>query len=66
MLIPDIFLDTSALFSGIWSETGGARMLLKLGEATAIKLSVSSIDKIIGEFQDHLGLSNAGIIKKAR
>lgn len=42
MHIPDIFLDTSALFSGIWSETGGARMLLKLGEARAIKLSVSS------------------------
>jgi predicted nucleic acid-binding protein len=42
MLVPDIFLDTSALFSGIWSETGGARMLLKLGEAQAIKLHVSS------------------------
>ena len=39
---PDIFLDTSALFSGIWSATGGARMLLKLGEAHAVKLSVSS------------------------
>ncbi len=42
MLIPDIFLDTSALFSGIWSATGGARMLLKLGEAQAINLFVSS------------------------
>ncbi len=42
MQIPDIFLDTSALFSGIWSATGGARMLLKLGEAHAVKLSVSS------------------------
>ncbi len=40
--IPDIFLDTSALFSGIWSTTGGARMLLKLGEAQAINLCVSS------------------------
>jgi predicted nucleic acid-binding protein len=42
MPIPDVFLDTSALFSGIWSATGGARMLLKLGEAGAIKLFVSS------------------------
>ena len=42
MQIPDIFLDTSALFSGIWSATGGARMLLKLGETQAVKLSVSS------------------------
>lgn len=43
MQIPDIFLDISALFSGIWSATGGARMLLKLGEAHAVKLSVSSL-----------------------
>jgi predicted nucleic acid-binding protein len=42
MRIPDIFLDTSALFSGIWSAAGGARMLLKLGEAQAMKLHVSS------------------------
>jgi predicted nucleic acid-binding protein len=42
MPIPDVFLDTSALFAGIWSATGGARMLLKLGEAQAVKLVVSS------------------------
>lgn len=42
MRIPDIFLDTSALFAGIWSATGGARMLLKLGEVQAVKLYVSS------------------------
>jgi predicted nucleic acid-binding protein len=40
--IPDIFLDTSALFASIWSATGGARMLLKLGEAGVIRLQVSS------------------------
>jgi len=40
--IPDIFLDTSALFAGIWSATGGGRMLLKLGEAGAVRLLVSS------------------------
>ena len=35
------FLDTSALFAGIWSVEGGARMILKLGEAGAIRLLVS-------------------------
>lgn len=42
MQTPDIFLDTSALFSGIWSATGGTRMLLRLGETQTIRLSVSS------------------------
>lgn len=37
-----VFLDTSALFAGIWSATGGGRMLLKLGEVKAVKLFVSS------------------------
>jgi predicted nucleic acid-binding protein len=37
-----VFLDTSAFFAGIWSATGGARMLLKLGETGAIQLLVSS------------------------
>jgi len=36
-----VFLDTSALFAGIWSATGGGRMILKLGEAEAIRLLVS-------------------------
>jgi predicted nucleic acid-binding protein len=35
------FLDTSALFAGIWSAEGGARMILKLGEARAIRLLIS-------------------------
>ncbi|MEA3408276.1 MAG: PIN domain-containing protein [Chloroflexota bacterium] len=33
-----VFLDTSALFSGVHPETGGARLILKLGEAGAIQL----------------------------
>ncbi|GAB4432189.1 MAG: hypothetical protein Fur0044_29720 [Anaerolineae bacterium] len=37
-----VFLDTSALFAGIWSAEGGARMILKLGEAGAVSLLVSS------------------------
>jgi predicted nucleic acid-binding protein len=36
-----VFLDTSALFAGIWSAEGGGRMILKLGEAEAIRLLVS-------------------------
>ena len=35
------FLDTSALFAAIWSEEGGGRMLLRLGEAGAVQIVVS-------------------------
>lgn len=35
------FLDTSALFAAVWSDQGGARMILKLGEAGAVTLLVS-------------------------
>jgi predicted nucleic acid-binding protein len=38
---PRVFLDTSALFAGIWSREGGGRMVLKLGEAGAVRLLVS-------------------------
>ncbi|MBW8010362.1 MAG: PIN domain-containing protein [Chloroflexi bacterium] len=37
------FLDTSALFSVIWPAEGGARMILRLSEAGAINLLVSSL-----------------------
>ncbi|MDX1417913.1 MAG: PIN domain-containing protein [Candidatus Promineifilaceae bacterium] len=40
--IPDLFLDTSVVFAGIWSPSGGARKLLKLGEVHALNLWVSS------------------------
>lgn len=40
---PDVFLDTSALVAGIWSDAGGARALLRLGEAGAIRLLVSGL-----------------------
>jgi len=36
-----VFLDTSALFAGIWSSEGGARMILMLGESGIISLLVS-------------------------
>lgn len=33
-----VFLDTSVLFAAAHSETGGARLILKLGEAGAVSL----------------------------
>jgi len=47
---PRLFLDTSALFAGIWSAEGGARMLLKLGEAGVVELLVSS--QVLGEIEE--------------
>jgi predicted nucleic acid-binding protein len=47
-----VFLDTSALFAGIWSAEGGARMILKLGEAGAIRLWVSS--QVLREIEEVL------------
>jgi len=35
------FLDTHTLTAGIWSETGGAREVLRLGELRAIQVCVS-------------------------
>ena len=34
------FLDTSAMFAAVWSEEGGGRMVLRLGEAGAVRLVV--------------------------
>jgi predicted nucleic acid-binding protein len=36
-----VFLDSSALYAGIISEAGGARVLLNLGEAGAVQLIAS-------------------------
>ncbi|NPA91738.1 MAG: PIN domain-containing protein [Chloroflexi bacterium] len=54
-----VFLDTSALFAGIWSEKGGARAILKLGEIAAICLLVSpqviaEIDAVLRRKAPHL------------
>lgn len=40
MIVERVFLDTSALFAAVLSETGGARQLLKLGEADVLALWV--------------------------
>jgi predicted nucleic acid-binding protein len=47
-----VFLDTSALFAGIWSSEGGARLILKLGEAEVIHIAVSS--QVLTEIDDVL------------
>lgn len=35
-----VFLDSSVLFAAVWSESGGSRLILKLGEAGALSLWV--------------------------
>jgi predicted nucleic acid-binding protein len=47
-----VFLDTSALFAGIWSGEGGARLLLKLGEAEVLHIVLSS--QVLAEIDDVL------------
>jgi predicted nucleic acid-binding protein len=37
---PRVFLDTSVVFAGVLSETGGARLILKLGEAGLVHLVI--------------------------
>lgn len=49
---PKIFLDTSALFSAIWSDSGGGRLILKLGEAGLIQILVGS--QVLSEISDVL------------
>lgn len=39
----DIFLDSSALFAGIWSAQGGARQILQLGEVGVFAIHVSKL-----------------------
>ena len=44
---PRVFLDTSVLFAAVWSESGGSRLILKLGEAGAVALWVGPT--VLGE-----------------
>lgn len=45
-------MDTSALFAGIWSDTGGSRQILRLGEADVIRLSVG--ERVLDELESTL------------
>lgn len=47
-----VFLDTSALFAGIWSSSGGSRMVLKLGESGSIQLLASA--QVLQEIENAL------------
>jgi predicted nucleic acid-binding protein len=49
---PELFLDSSALFSGVFSPVGAARALLLLGEAKVIGLTVS--EQVITETEQTL------------
>jgi len=54
-----VFLDASALFSGIWSAEGGARLIFKLGEAGAIQIVsgrhvLTEIESVIQRKAPHL------------
>ena len=49
---PRIFLDTSAIFTGIWSAIGGARLILNLGEAGALQVVISQ--QVLHELEDVL------------
>lgn len=40
MSLPSVFMDTSALFAGVFSPAGGARALLRLAELDALSLWV--------------------------
>ncbi|RPH55889.1 MAG: PIN domain-containing protein [Chloroflexi bacterium] len=49
---PKVFLDTSALFAGVWSGAGGARQILKLAEAGLLTVSVSP--QVLAEIENNL------------
>ena len=47
MAKPEVFLDSSALFAAVWSDQGGGRELLRLGEAGIVHIVVS--DQVLCE-----------------
>jgi predicted nucleic acid-binding protein len=49
---PEAFLDTSALFAGVWSEVGGARQVLRLAEAGLVTVIVSP--QVLTEIENNL------------
>ncbi len=40
-MVARIFLDTSALIAAVFSDSGGARMILRFGEASAVSVCAS-------------------------
>jgi predicted nucleic acid-binding protein len=66
-----VFLDTSALFAGIWSAEGGVRMILKLGEAGALQIVIGrqvlhEIDEVLQRKAPQLLPSLAVLLDRSR
>ena len=59
---PKVFLDTSALFAGVWSDLGGARQILKLGEAGLVTPVVSP--QVLSEIENNLRRKAPGLLGK--
>lgn len=59
---PDIFLDTSALFAGVWSGSGGARQILKLAEAGLVIIHVSP--QVLSELENNLRRKAPNLVGK--
>ncbi len=49
---PKVFLDTSALFAGLWSDSGGARKIFNLAGAGLVTLAVSP--QVLSEIENNL------------
>ncbi|GEM_PF-2731039 len=47
-----VFLDTSALFAGLWSNNGEARMIFKMGEAGLVNILI--VSQVLREIEDLL------------
>lgn len=49
---PSVCFDTSCLFAGIWSDSGGSRQVLRLGEAEVVNLITGEI--VLSELESTL------------
>ncbi len=49
---PKVFFDTSALFAGLWSDSGGVRQILNLAEAGLVTPAVSP--QVLSEIENNL------------
>jgi predicted nucleic acid-binding protein len=59
---PKVFLDTSALFAGVWSDSGGARQILKLAEAGLVTPAVSL--QVLSEIENNLRRKTPDLLGK--
>jgi hypothetical protein len=57
---PRVFMDMSAIFAAMWSETGDGRLILKLGEAQVVDLYISS--QVLGVLEAVLRRKASGVL----